>query len=118
MQIKKEDLLVFKRFKGLDTATLEQRFSEAAKADDRGEAAFRLGVGLYNMAPGLQDEAERALARNQALEIIADAAAEGSLRARTFIFDMARLADEAATNILERMNEEGGSALTPPPAPR
>lgn len=104
MDLKKDDLVIFKRFSGLDTAVLEQRFNAAANGGGP-DALFSLGLGLYNMAPAVGDEMERGLARQQAMEIIGDAAVKGSLQARAFVFDMAHRADKAAMDVLERMNE-------------
>ncbi len=105
MELKKENLVIFKHFTGAEIAGLEESFIRAA--DGTAETAFRLGVRMYNMTPGISDALARDIARAQAVGLIGDAAARGNRTACQMLFDLARNADKAATDVLESMNQCG-----------
>jgi hypothetical protein len=104
MKLDKGDLVIFKHISGMEAAGLDEAFERAA--DGTAETAFRLGVRIYNITARIDDPLERDVARAQAVGLIGDAAARGDLTARQMVVRLARNADRAATDLLERMNED------------
>ena len=103
--LKQDEMVVFKHFSAMETATLGELFSKASEGDATAE--FRLGLYSYNMTPGIEDEKLRKEAVSQSLAIMFDDSQMGNIEARTVAVSLARHGVPEATDFIERMNEFG-----------